>query len=471
MNLVLFPNQLFEPKIIKKVFPNIAIENIYFIEDPTFYGKRKGSGAVSSLQLNQLRILYMYITHQRYLQQLKPHYNITYIPIQQLWKNPDISFLPKECLLIDPCDLVLMKKLQSTKVQWTIADSPSFVLTASQLQDYQKDRAGKRLQHSSFYNFSKEVLHILKGVKSQDIYNRQPYSKKISLPPNPYHRIYSNEKEWEQGLEWLNSTPFRSNPKPSKDWDTIINSYLIHLPLTTKDVRLWMKDFIHQRLSNYGKYQDVVILSQPLLNHSGLSIYLNNGLITPIEVVEAVSATTTDITNKEGFIRQVIGWREYCRLYYLYVSPKQYRKNIFGHTRKALSKAWYLGNTEVPFVNETIQYAFNYGYLNHIQRLMVMSNYMTLNGFHADAIYKWMYEFSLDSYEWVMVFNCYSMGSWSDGGFAMRKPYISSSNYLLKMVEHQDKDWVDHWDQLYQAFLKKHASILKHTQLANLISK
>ena len=77
MNLVLFPNQLFEPKIIKKAFPNIAIENIYFIEDPTFYGKRKGSGAVSSLQLNQLRILYMYMTHQRYLQQLKPHYNIT----------------------------------------------------------------------------------------------------------------------------------------------------------------------------------------------------------------------------------------------------------------------------------------------------------------------------------------------------------------------------------------------------------
>ena len=470
MNLVLFPNQLFEPKIIKKVFPNIAIENIYFIEDPTFYGKRNGSGAVSTLKLNQLRIVYMYMTHQYYIQQLKQHYKVTYVPIQKLWSHPELSFLPKECLLIDPCDLVLMKKLQAMKVQWTIADSPSFVLTSAQLQDYQKDREGKRLQHSSFYNFSKEVLNVLKNVKSQDIYNRQPYSKKIQLPDNPYHRIFSDAKEWEQAIQWLKTSPFNQNPKPTKDWKSLIESYCIYLPLTTKDVRLWFKDFLQQRLSNYGKYQDVVILSQPLLYHSGLSIYLNNGLMTPLEIVEAVSGTSTDITNKEGFIRQVIGWREYCRLYYLYVSPKQYRKNIFGHKRKILSKAWYVGNTEVPFVNETIQYAFNYGYLNHIQRLMVMSNYMTLNGFHADAIYKWMYEFSLDSYEWVMVFNCYSMGSWSDGGFAMRKPYISSSNYLLKMVEHKDKEWVEHWDHLYQAFLKKNAGILKHTQLANLVS-
>lgn len=469
MNLILFPNQLFEPKILKKVLPNVAIQNIYFVEDPLFYGKRNGSGAVSSLQLNQLRLLYMYVAHQNYIHLLKQHYNVTYIPVQQLWNSPSLSFLPKECYVIDPCDLLLMKKLQATNVQWTIVDSPSFVLTASQLETYQKDRAGKRFQHSAFYNFSKEVLHVLEKVKSQDIYNRQPYSKKISLPPNPYHRKYSDIKDWEQALKWLESTPFRRNPKPSMDWDSLISSYCIYLPITTKDVRLWFKDFLQHRLSNYGKYQDVVILSQPLMYHSGLSIYLNNGLITPLEVVEAVASISTDITNKEGFIRQVIGWREYCRLYYLYVSPKDYRKNIFGHTRKALSKAWYLGKTEVPFVNETIQYGFNYGYLNHIQRLMVMSNYMTLNGFHADAIYKWMYEFSLDSYEWVMVFNCYSMGSWSDGGRAMRKPYISSSNYLLKMVEHKDKDWVEHWDRLYQAFLKKHASILKHTQLANLI--
>lgn len=466
MNLILFPNQLFELKILKKVLSNVAIQNIYFVEDPLFYGKRKGSGAVSSLKLNQLRILYMYMTHQSYLQQLKEHYKVTYIPIKQLWNSSD---LPTECYIIDPCDILLMKKLQATKVKWTLLDSPSFVLTGAQLEIYQKDRSGKRFQHSSFYNFSKEVLHVLEKVKSQDIYNRQPYSKNIPLPSDPYHRKYSDPKDWEQAVKWIESTPFHNNPKPSMDWNSIISSYCIYLPITTKDVRLWFKDFLQDRLSNYGKYQDVVILSQPLMYHSGISIYLNNGLITPLEVVEAVASTSTDITNKEGFIRQVIGWREYCRLYYLYVSPKEYRKNIFGHTHKALSKAWYLGKTEVPFVNETIQYGFNYGYLNHIQRLMIMSNYMTLNGFHADAIYKWMYEFSLDSYEWVMVFNCYSMGSWSDGGLAMRKPYISSSNYLLKMVQHKDKSWVDHWDTLYETFLKKHASILKHTQLANLL--
>lgn len=463
MSLVLFPNQLFDIKHLPKQ------TTIYFVEDPVFYGDRKGSGAVESLKLNQLRILYMYVTHQRYLKMLKDNgYKVIYKPITELWKKHDYSFLPKQCTLFDPCDHVLMKRLQKTSIEWTILDSPSFILTEKELKSYRGTKT-TRFQHSDFYKMVKEKLNLLKNVPSQDVYNREPYKKSMPLPPSPFQHLFGSKNEWNIGVQWLQKSIFHTNPKPFLPWDKLIDSYLVHLPLTSKDVQVWFQDFLKHRLDHYGSYQDVVLSSNPLLYHSGLSIYLNNGFITPLEVINILRKKKTSLQNYEGFVRQVIGWREYCRLYYLYVTPKDYRQNIF-HLKKKLTKEWYQGTTAIPIVNESIQYAFNYGYLNHIQRLMVISNYMTLSNIHPDGIYQWMYEFSLDSYEWVMVFNCYSMGSWSDGGLAMRKPYISSANYILKMSDSPKGPWVDLWNAKFKSFLKDHASLLKHTQLANLVS-
>ena len=94
---------------------------------------------------------------------------------------------------------------------------------------------------------------------------------------------------------------------------------------------------------------------------------------------------------------------------------------------------------------------------------------MTLNNVHPDNVFKWMYEFSLDSYDWVMVFNCYSMGTWSDKGFAMRKPYISTSNYIIKMTNAEKGEWQTKWDTLFYKFINNHKDIIQHTQLANLL--
>ena len=471
MDLVLFPNQLFEIKLLKFTTP--MVKTIYFIEDPVFYGDRKGSTAVENLQLNQLRIAYMYVVHQRYIKQLKEAgYKVVFKSILDLFgKDISYSFLPKKCILYDPCDHVLMKRLQSTDIQSTLLESPSFLLSNQDIQTYRKDKKTKRLQHYDFYKFVKHKLNILEKVESQDKYNREPYRKDIPMPPNAFQHLFSNPKEWASAIKWLEKTPFKNNPSPSDEWNTIIKTYLIHLPLTSADVKHWLLDFIKYRFNNYGKYQDVVTSKNVLLYHSGLSIYLNNGLVTPMEVIQAVSKKKTDIQNYEGFVRQVIGWREYCRMYYLQVASTDFRKNIFKQPlQKKLGEAWYNGQTDIPIVDETIRYAFNYGYLNHIQRLMVMANYMTLSNIHADRIYQWMYEFSLDSYEWVMIFNCYSMGSWSDGGLAMRKPYISSANYILKMTDATKGDWIIIWNKRFQTFLKKHQSILKHTQLANLVN-
>lgn len=466
VELLLFPNQLFEPTLLKEWVPG-SIKKIHFIEEPLYYGKRKGSDAVKSLRLNQLRILYMYMAHKKYLDQLQKHFTVEYHSIDKPFSYK--MFSKKECVYIDPADLLLEEKLQKIPHIQRL-NSPSFMMTREDLAFYAEDRKGKHLQHSHFYSYVKKKLHILENVKNMDVYNRVPFSKNIPLPEDQYRNIYSQVKEWEEGVHWLVNSKFAKNPKPIAPWNVVISEYLTRLPLTSEHVQSWMRVFFQERFANYGKYQDVIIDTDPLLYHSGLSIYLNNGLITPKEVIETATKYKKDIASYEGFVRQIIGWREYTRYYYHYVPKEIYQENVFQNSIRKLPKVWYTGDIGIPLVDTTIVHAMNYGYINHIQRLMVISNYMTLANYHPDMIYKWMYEFSLDSYEWVMVFNCYSMGAWSDRGFAMRKPYISSSSYLLKMSSQKKGEWTETWDRLYHAFLQKNKQILKHTQLANLVA-
>lgn len=454
MNVLLFPNQLFPLDVLKKH----DIKNIYFVEDPLYYGKRPGV----KLELNQLRILFMYVIHQKYITFLKKYYDVSYYPVDKVINYENF----KNMYAFDPCDSVLEEKLKNNNI--TILDSPSFILTKSDIINYHQDK--KRLQHSHFYEYVKEKLNLLKDVKNMDVYNREPYKKNMPLPKNPYSHIFSEMKDWQEGISWLSKSKFNKNPKGALPWNEIIQNYLIYLPLTPEDLKIWVSDFYKYRFVNYGKYQDVILDTNPLLFHSGFSIYLNNGMLTPGHVIEITNKNKdkTDLASYEGFLRQIIGWREYARYYYLVITRTIYRTNVFKNTKK-LNKSFYLGTTEIPLVNKTIQYAMNYGYINHIQRLMVISNYMTLWEYHPDMIYKWMYEFSLDSYEWVMIFNCYSMGSWSDYGKAMRKPYISSANYLLKMSDEKNTEWVTTWNNQFKYFLNKNKEIIKHTQLANLL--
>lgn len=205
---------------------------------------------------------------------------------------------------------------------------------------------------------------------------------------------------------------------------------------------------------------------------------MNMGLILPSDVVGYVmkdkTAARTQINNVEGFLRQVMGWREYSRFYYEFVAPSIYLRNVFKQkARLRLASPWYgkNGAIGIKVVDDAITDAWKYGYLHHIRRLMVLSNFMTIKGIHPDDVFAWMYEFSLDSWDWVMVFNVYSMGTWSDGGHAMRKPYISSASYLIKMTYMRAGKEVGIWNDLFHAFLRKHSQILLRTQLAGLVRK
>lgn len=199
---------------------------------------------------------------------------------------------------------------------------------------------------------------------------------------------------------------------------------------------------------------------------------LNIGILTPADVIDRVLEEYRHSRSKkailpsvEGFIRQIIGWREFTRVIYLRQEPL----GNFFDASGGMSQKWYEGRTKMPPVDQTIRKAFRTGYLHHIERLMVMANYMTLNGIRPAAMYKWFMEFAIDSYDWVMHFNI-QMGAYSSG--YITKPYISGGNYIAKMSNLRLEGPLDHWTELFWAFLKKHrAKVQKIPRLKMLLGR
>jgi deoxyribodipyrimidine photolyase-related protein len=157
----------------------------------------------------------------------------------------------------------------------------------------------------------------------------------------------------------------------------------------------------------------------------------------------------------EGFVRQVIGWREFVRGIYRTYSDEQDRTNFWSHKR-GLTKAWYDGTTGIPPLDDTIQSVQTLGWAHHIPRLMVLGNLMTLCEIRPNEAHRWFMEMFVDSSEWVMGPNVYGMGLFSDGGIFATKPYICGSNYLLKMSDYGKGPWCDIVDGLYWRFIEKH---------------
>ena len=197
---------------------------------------------------------------------------------------------------------------------------------------------------------------------------------------------------------------------------------------------------------------------------------MNLGLITPdIIIKESLAFAKTNrvpINSLEGYVRQVIGWREFMRGIYQNYEDKLLQGNFFKHTRK-LKASWYEGTTGIVPLDHSIKNCLTYGYTHHIERLMVICNIMNLSGIYPLEVYKWFMEMYVDSSDWVMAPNVMGMGLFSDGGIFATKPYICGSSYILKMSDHPKGDWCEVMDGLYWRFIDTHkAFFLKNYRLA-----
>lgn len=228
-------------------------------------------------------------------------------------------------------------------------------------------------------------------------------------------------------------------------------------PTTRGEAKAWLDDFIDRRLEQFGPYEDAMTTRSATVFHSLLSPCLNLGLLTPDEVLSRVleRGVNAPLQSVEGFVRQVIGWREFVRGVYREFSERQEDSNFWSHER-GLTDAWYEGTTGIAPLDDTIRTAQRLGWAHHIPRLMVLGNLMTLCEIRPAAAHRWFMEMFVDSSEWVMGPNVYGMGLFSDGGVFATKPYLCGSNYLLKMSDYGRGPWCDAVDGLYWRFIDKH---------------
>lgn len=237
------------------------------------------------------------------------------------------------------------------------------------------------------------------------------------------------------------------------------------LPVTPEDARDWLDVFVAERLHDFGRYEDAMKADEPFLFHAIISPMLNIGLLTVEEVVAAATRTDAPLASVEGFVRQVIGWREYMRGMYR-AHPKLEHVNAL-HLEKRVQKYWYSGErmpTDLPIpVRTVLERVHRWGYAHHIERLMVLGNWFLLQGYAPRQVNAWFLALFVDAYDWVMVPNVMGMSQFADGGFVATKPYVSGGAYLQKMgswwPSAQDaKDSV--FTDAYWEFLERHEDVL-----------
>ncbi|WP_425339785.1 cryptochrome/photolyase family protein [Mameliella alba] len=197
--------------------------------------------------------------------------------------------------------------------------------------------------------------------------------------------------------------------------------------------------FIDHALPRFGDYQDAMLDENRFLYHSLLSGYMNIGLLDPLEVCQAVEKAYENgdvpINAAEGFIRQIIGWREYVRGIYFREGPEYTERNVLKHNRK-LPWFYWSAETDMRCVAKAVEQTRDEAYAHHIQRLMVTGNFGLLAGVDPHALHEWYLSVYIDAFEWVEAPNTVGMSQFADGGIIASKPYVSSGNYINKMSDH-----------------------------------
>jgi deoxyribodipyrimidine photolyase-related protein len=422
MHLIL-PNQLFDIKYLGKDFRK---HHYVLWECPHFF---------KAYQYNQKKLLLHRASMQYYFDYLKSYgCRVSYVTFFE-----DLERL--EYTLYDPLNKLEILGLPS---QTNIISSPNLLLTLDQYEEYSQKT--DKFFFNAFYMWSKTKLDIIPKIKSQDALNRQRLDHH-PIVRQPFETSEQNNYVL-KAKEYIRKH-FNNN---YGDCDHFI------FPVTHKDARKWLDHFIKHKFRQFGPYQDFIDKDDQYLYHSLLSALLNIGLLCPMDIIRRIEKIKARIplNSYEGFIRQLF-WREYQ--YYCYKYYDFTNKNYFGNKKK-LGIQWYKGSTGILPVDDAIKEAFASGYLHHIKRLMIIGNYMNLSEISPKEGFRWFMEFSCDSYEWVMHQNVYDMVFCASGGVTMRRPYLSSSNYVLKMSNYKKDTWCDVWDNKYRKFIIKNKSKL-----------
>jgi deoxyribodipyrimidine photolyase-related protein len=377
-----------------------------------------------------------------------------YVPDYPAFK--DQGFQSVHC--IDPVDDWLEKRIKSGAEKFDLKlsmySSPMFMNAREDLADFFKPGKKKFFQ-TEFYIQQRKKHNILLetdgkplgGKWSFDAENRLKYPKDKKSPTVNFP---ASDDIYREAVDYVNRH-FPDNPG-------ILSENPIY-PINFTSSREWLRQFLETRFFDFGPYEDAIVQRESFLHHSLLTPMLNVGLITPKQIIdktlEYASTHEIPLNSLEGLIRQITGWREFIRGIYVFRGIRQRTTNFFGFTRK-IPASFYDGSSGIVPLDLTIKKVVRTGYCHHIERLMVLGNFMLLCEFNPDEVYRWFMELFIDAYDWVMVPNIYGMSQFADGGLMASKPYISGSNYLMKMSDYEKGKWQQVWDALFWRFMHIH---------------
>lgn len=450
---IVFPHQLFEQSpALKKDRP------VWLIEDSLLFG----TDPHHPLTLHKHKIMLHRASMKAYAAELERRgFTVHYVE-HASGKTIDAqlkTLLPRGIAsvhLADPVDYLLERRLRrfatKTGVALHIEDTPMFLTPASWFQPWFDER--KRYFMADFYIAQRKRMNLLVdksgkplgGKWSFDADNRKRWPDRTE-PPDIYRPTRSSFAT--EAASYTNKH-FAKNPG-----DTATFWY----PVTRAEARKSLQHFLDHRFRGFGDFEDAITTDHTVLHHSVLTPALNIGLLTPQEVVEATLEHADQkkiaLNDLEGFLRQIVGWREFMRIIYVREGVRERTSNFWNH-QSALGKDWYDGSTGLDPVDHVIKRVMKESYCHHIERLMVLGNAMLVAGKNPDAIYRWFMELFIDAYDWVMVPNVYGMSQYADGGLITTKPYFSGSNYIRKMSNFSQGPWCETWDGLFWRFIDRH---------------
>ena len=466
--LVLLGNQLFPIDEIKKLDTN----QIFMAEDYNLCTYEKH---------HKLKILmFLCAMREKRDELIKNHFNVFYseisnddflIPYEEKLKKYIINNKISHIKFFEIEDKFFENRMKifskENNLEITFYQSPMFIESREEFKKYASNK--KSLSHANFYKSIRKKLNILidenqmpvGGKWSFDEENRKKIPKNIQLP----EEFKKSKSKYIKEISTFIINNFSEHPgEISEVW----------MPLTRQEALKNLDNFLNIKFNNFGSYEDAILIEDNFLFHSALSPSLNLGLITPKEIIAKVLIYISDneipLNSSEGFIRQIIGWREFIRGVYQVKGDEQEKSNFFNFSNK-INNSWYSGTTGIPPLDDAIKFSNLFGYTHHINRLMIISNIMTLSEIDPNEVYKWFMEMYVDSSDWVMVSNVYGMGTYADGGIFSTKPYICGSNYILKMSNYKKGDWCDIVDGLYWRFVNKHFDSIKNNHRLSFMKK
>lgn len=447
---LIFPNQLFKDlSLINNKNKTFLIEDYEFFNAYNFHKQK--------LVLHRASMKF----YENYLKE--NGFDVDYIEFNENWTEGLRKKHFEEIITYELNNFDLEDKIKKSGLNCIFKKSPMFL---SSNEEFRKLFSSKKhYSQTSFYIYMRKNHKLLLDENSKPIGGKWTYDKE-------------NRQKIPHDFEIPEQLKIVENSY-AKEAKSYINKYFsgntgtlefFNYPITFNEIDLWLDDFIQNRLENFGIYQDAIFKNNSYLFHSNISYALNIGIITPSELIEKIIYADVPLNSKEGYIRQIIGWREFVKGIYHLIGQVQLKSNFWGFQNN-LNDKFYTGETGILPVDNVIKKFINTGYANHIERLMILGNFFLLCEINPQEVYRWFMEISIDSYPWVMCANVFGMSQFSDGGLIVTKPYIASSNYIRKMSDYKADNWSIILDSLFWRFIYKHKDFFaKNPRLGILVS-